>query len=792
MKFSESWLREWVNPSLTTDELVSKLTMAGLEVDSVEPAAQFFSGVVIGEILSVEQHPDADKLRVCQVMGAGQDPVQVVCGAPNARTGIKVPFATIGAILPGDFKIRQARLRGVDSFGMLCAEKELGVSDADDGLWELPADAPVGQDIREYMTLNDSLIEVDLTPNRGDCLSINGLAREVGVICKVDVTTPAIEPVPPAVADSFPVKLLAGTACPRYVGRVIRNINLQAESPAWLVEKLRRSGIRSIDAVVDVTNYVLLELGQPMHAFDLDRLAGGISVRLANPGETLHLLDGSEPTLDGDTLVIADDRSALAIAGIMGGKASGVDSGTRNIFLESAFFDPLAIAGRARKYGLHTDSSHRFERGVDPQLCLVAMDRATALLLQIAGGQAGPVICEELPGHLPPAKTVVLSKGKLVQQLAMEMDNAVVTDIFQRLGLKVVAQDLDTWNVQVPSWRFDISIGMDLVEEVARIFGYNNLPTTTLAAPLEISPARETRISLSQHKSLLVNRGFNEVITYSFVDPKLMAILDPDATFVGVTNPISSDMSVMRTSLWAGLIDTLRRNLSRQKTRACLFETGLCFAGGESLVQEAMIAGLVYGDRQEESWNREKGRVDFYDIKGHVETLVNLTSAAGEFHYKPGQHPALHPGQCAALYRNDRLVGHLGRIHPSVQKQLDLDQPVFLFELKSSILLDAILPVSKPVSRYPEVRRDIAVVVDKAVSAGAIVHAATHAAGPLLKDLKIFDVYEGKGIENNRKSIALGLTYQDHSRTLNENEVTASVDAVVESLKANCQATLRG
>ncbi len=792
MKFSESWLRDWVNPGIDSSELVSRLTMAGLEVDSVEPAAEAFSGVVVGEILSAEQHPDADKLRVCQVAGAPEGPLQVVCGAANARPGIKIPFATIGAVLPGDFKIKRAKLRGVESFGMLCAEKELGISAADEGLWELPATAPVGAELRDYLQLDDTLIEVDLTPNRGDCLSIKGLAREVGVLCKTEVCAPEIPAVAAVNADRLPIHLAAGAACPRYAGRVIRNINRDASSPSWLVEKLRRSGVRAIDPVVDVTNYVMLELGQPMHAFDLARLDGGITVRLAPPGEALVLLDGSVQKLSAGTLVIADDSKALAMAGIMGGDGSAVDEQTRDIFLESAFFDPMAIVGRARSYGLHTDSSHRFERGVDPQLCVQAMERATALLLAIVGGEPGPVVCEELPEHLPAAKTVAISSAKLASQLGMVVDAQAVTDIFQRLGFRVLEADADGWQLEVPSWRFDIAIPVDLVEEVARIHGYNNLPTTTMTAPMAIAPRAESRLDRDALKLLLVDRGFREAITYSFVDPELMAILDPQGAPIQVANPIASDMSVMRTSLWAGLLHTLKHNLSRQQTRARLFETGLRFVQGEQLRQDAVIAGLIYGEREGESWAQARGRVDFFDIKGHVEALLSLTGGADEFSFQPAQHPALHPGQCAALYRGERLAGYLGRIHPSVQQQLDLDHPAFLFELEIEVLLDARIPAFRGVSRYPEVRRDIAVVVARDVPVGAILDSVREAAGDLLIDLIVFDVYEGKGIENNSKSIAMGLTYQEQARTLNDAEVTASVEAVVQALKTKYQATLRG
>ncbi|MFA5494940.1 MAG: phenylalanine--tRNA ligase subunit beta, partial [Porticoccaceae bacterium] len=577
MKFSESWLREWVNPPVDSAELVSRLTMAGLEVDSVEPLAPPFDGVVVGEIVAIAPHPDADKLRVCQVAGGVDGPVQVVCGAPNARLGLKVAFATLGAVLPGDFKIRRAKLRGVESFGMLCAEKELGVSEADEGLWELPADAPVGAELRQYLGLDDNLIEVDLTPNRGDCLSINGLAREVGVLCEVEVSPPPVAPVAATIADTFPVSLEADGHCPRYVGRVIRAVDITRPSPGWLVDKLVRSGVRTIDPVVDVTNYVLLELGQPMHAFDLARLRGGIRVRPSAAGESLTLLDDSQRTLNAGTLLICDDSGPVAMAGVMGGAGTAVSASTSTIFLESAFFDPMAVVGQARQYGLHTDSSHRFERGVDPALCIVAMERATALLLAIVGGEPGPLVVTELSDHLPAPKTVTLRRERLDQQLACVLDDATVEGIFARLGCEVREAGRSGWTVAVPSWRFDITIEADLVEELARVYGYNNLPTRVLASPLAIAPRDEARLALPRLRHELVARGFREAITYSFVDPRIQQLLDPENPAVAVANPISSDMAVMRTSLWSGLIPALQHNLNRQQSRVFLFETGLRF-----------------------------------------------------------------------------------------------------------------------------------------------------------------------------------------------------------------------
>ncbi|MDY0068417.1 MAG: phenylalanine--tRNA ligase subunit beta [Porticoccaceae bacterium] len=794
MKFSESWLREWVNPPVDSAELVSRLTMAGLEVDSVEPVAPPFDGVVVGEIIAIAPHPDADKLRVCQVAGGAEGPVQVVCGAPNARQGLKVAFATLGATLPGDFRIRRAKLRGVESFGMLCAEKELGVSDADAGLWELPAEAPVGENLRDYLDLDDNLIEVDLTPNRGDCLSINGLAREVGVLCNIGVAVPPTAPVAAVRDDSFPVRLDAGGRCPRYAGRVIRGVDISRPSPRWLVEKLARSGVRSIDGVVDVTNFVLLELGQPMHAFDLARLSGGIRVRTSRAGEEIVLLDDSKRTLNEGTLLITDESGPIALAGIMGGAATAVSATTRDIFLESAFFDPMAVVGQARQYGLHTDSSHRFERGVDPELCRLAIERATALLVEIVGGEPGPVVVSELPDDLPEVRTLRLRRARLARQLACDLDEGTVTGIFARLGCEVLEADAEGWTVRVPSWRFDIAIEVDLIEEIARVHGYNNLPSRVLAAPIAIAPRDESRLPVARLRHELAARGFREAITYSFVDPKVQQLVDPDARPVEVANPISSDMAVMRTSLWAGLIPVLARNLNRQQSRIYLFETGLRFvedAGGE-LAQEPMIAGLIQGERHVEGWTGGKERVDFYDLKGHVEALLQLGGEPEAYRFVPASHPALHPGQSAALWRGAELVGHLGRLHPGVQKQLDIDHPVYLFELRLAPLRQAAVPRFREISRFPGVRRDIAVLVDEAVPAQALLDAVRGAAGDLLSELRIFDVYQGKGVETTRKSVAMSLTFQDESRTLNEAEIAAAMDAVVAALNDKFQGTLRG
>jgi phenylalanyl-tRNA synthetase beta chain len=791
MKISESWLREWVNPPITTDELVAQLTMAGLEVDAVESVAGDFTGVIVGEIVACEQHPDADKLRVCQVAGLAEGLSQVVCGAANARIGIKIPFATIGAELPDNFHIKKAKLRGVESFGMLCGQTELKAGDDDTGLWELAADAPVGEDIRQYLNLNDKLIEVDLTPNRSDCLSVKGLAREVGVLNRVAVQSPEIVAVIPTTTDVVGVTLNAGTACSRYVGRVIRNIDISRPSPEWLKTKLARAGLRSIDAVVDVTNYVLTELGQPLHAFDLSKISGAINVRLANQGEPIVLLDGQELKLNADTLVIADSQEAVAVAGIMGGKSSAVSGDTRDLFLESAFFNPLAIAGRARRYGLHTDASHRYERGVDYNLQVDAIERATALLLDIVGGDPGPLV-HVTNEHLPQERQVSLRKARILSGLSLVMADAEVVDILTRLGLTLMSQHAEGWTFTVPSYRFDISIEADLLEELARVYGYNRLPTRSLATPIAIADRPEAVLPLRVVRNQLVARGYQEVITYSFIEPKLSTLFDPINNPVALRNPISADMAVMRTSLLPGLVTILRNNLNRQQEHARLFETGLRFLPTSSgLEQELMLAGLVYGNRVPEVWANTAEPVDFYDIKGDIESVLAITGDASSFSFSAGEHPALHPGQTAAIYRDNELQGYVGALHPTLQQALDIPKNVFLFEIKVAAITKARVPAYTELSRFPEVRRDLAILIDRQLASKTVMDAVAASAGEQLKDLKVFDVYMGKGIDPQRKSIALGLTFQHPSRTLTEDEVTASIGVVLKMLEVKFAATLR-
>lgn len=791
MKFSEQWLRGWVSPQVSRDELVARLSMAGLEVDSVTLAAGVFSGVVVGEVLSTEQHPDADKLRVCQVSN-GAETFQVVCGAPNVRPGLKIPFAMIGAELPGDFKIKKAKLRGVESNGMLCSQAELQVGEGNDGLMELPADAPVGQDFRVYLELDDASIEVDLTPNRGDCLSVAGLAREVGALYDAKVNRPQIAAVPVLHDEVRPVEVLAPTACPRYLGRVIRNVDLSRPTPLWMVERLRRSDVRSIDAAVDITNYVMLELGQPLHAFDLAEINGGIRVRMAEEGEKLVLLDGQEVSLRADTLVIADHQRALAIAGVMGGEHSGVSSTTRDIFLESAFFDQIAVAGKARSYGLHTDASHRYERGVDWQLAREAMERATGLLLEITGGEAGPVIETVSEKDLPSIAPVILRAERIEQMLGMRMEANEVERLLGALGLTVYNEANGQWRVEVPSHRFDISLEVDLIEELARLHGYNRLPVRYPQARLAPQANPESRAGLPALRRLLVARGYQEAITYSFIDPKWFELFNPGVAPLLLANPISNDMAAMRSSLWPGLVKALQHNLNRQQDRIRLFESGLRFVGQlEGLKQEPMLAGVICGSRLPEGWAQSRDAVDFFDIKADVEAVLGFTGALDEFTFAPGQHPALHPGQTARIERDGREVGYLGALHPELVKSLGLDRPVFVFELVLGEVSIGRLPKFRELSRFPEVRRDLALVADLAVPASAVLDVIRENAGEWLTDLRLFDVYQGKGIDPHRKSLAVGLTWQHPSRTLNDDEVNATTHAILTSLEERLNATLR-
>ena len=791
MKFSEQWLRRWVSIEADAQELADKITMAGLEVDGIETVAGEFTGIIVGEIVACEQHPDADKLRVTTVNN-GSEEVQVVCGAPNARVGIKVPFATVGSVLPGNFKIKKAKLRGVESFGMLCAEEELGMAESSDGLMELPLDAPVGQDIREYLGLDDKVIDVDLTPNRGDCLSIAGLAREVSANFLAEVTEESVSPVAPAIDDTFAIKVEAPAGCPRFVGRVIRDVDVTKTTPLWMVERLRRSGIRSIDPVVDVTAYVMLELGQPMHGYDLDKLSGSINARMAKPEEKLALLNGEEVTLNEKILVIADEQRALGIAGVMGGQDSGVSSETKNIFLEAAFFDPIAIAGKARSFGLHTDASHRFERGVDFQLQTKAIERATALINEICGGKPGPVTEVASKEHLPTLREVNLRSEKVDSLLGMHIENSHIEALLTRLGLGMESTGEGIWTVSVPSWRFDISIEEDLVEELGRIYGYNNLPETIPSALLKMKQVDEALVKESDLRRVLTSRGYQEAVSFSFIAPELHELFDPKHEPVALANPIASDLSVMRTSLLPGLVKTVGYNLNRQQSRVRLFETGLTFVKEAGiLTQEPMLATIITGDRYPESWQVKAETVDFFDLKGDFSALLELGQNADQFSFRKGEHPAMHPGQCAEIVRDGTVVGHMGAIHPSVAKKMSVPTSVFMVEVQLNAVIEGKVTAFKSLSKFPEVRRDLALIVEQSVAAGRLEQVIREESGELLRDVRTFDIYSGQGIEEGHKSLAMGLTLQHGSRTLKDEEVNQLIDKVISRLEQEFKASLR-
>jgi phenylalanyl-tRNA synthetase beta chain len=789
MKLSERWLREWVDPPVDTDTIVRQLTMAGLEVDGTMPAAPPFSSVVVGRVESVERHPDADKLTVCGVDVGAADPLQIVCGAPNVRAGMKAPVALVGGELPGGMKIKRAKLRGVESIGMLCSIRELGLGDSHEGLWDLPADAPVGTDLRAWLGLDDTVIDVDLTPNRGDCFSVLGIAREVALINRLPLGGPRLEAVEPAIRDEFPVDVRAPEACPRFVGRVIRGIRPDAESPLWIREKLRRAGLRPIHPVVDVTNIVMLELGQPMHGFDLATLREGIIVRLATDGEKIVLLDGREVALQPDTLVIADHGGPRAVAGIMGGEDSGVSAATRDVFFEVAFFAPLAIAGRARRLGLHTDASQRFERGVDPAQQRRAIERATALLLEIAGGVAGPVIERAADRHLPQPPAVTLRRARLAALLGHSIPDAEIERILSGLGM-TLTRAAAGWEAVPPSHRFDIAIEVDLIEEVARIHGYDNLPEARGTGATVLGQATEHRVPGSRIADTLAARGYQEVVTYSFVDPELQAALFPGTPSLPLANPISSELSHMRVSLWPGLVHALRRNLSRRQGRVRIFEQGLRFVfQANELKQLNTLSGLIAGTRFPEQWGVATSHLDFHDAKGDLEVLLGLTSAT--FTFVPAEHSALHPGQSARIVRDGRDAGWIGTLHPRLVRELDLDKAPLLWELDEDLSFAAELPAFQSISRFPAIRRDIAMVVGEGISAEALLQTIRAAGGALLTECKVFDVYSGERIDSGRKSMAFGLILQESSRTLTDDEADRVVAAVVARLESEFGARMR-
>lgn len=794
MKFSEVWLREWVNPTVNTEMLAEQLTMAGLEVDSIEPAAGKFTGVVIGRVVECHQHPNADKLRVTKVDIGKEELLDIVCGAANCRQGLVVACATVGAVLPGNFKIKEAKLRGELSQGMLCSYSELGIEDDHEGIIELPQDAPIGKDIRDYLKLDDTIIEISVTPNRADCLSIVGVARDIAAVNQLPFSMPTQSQIKASISDTFPVHIETPSDCPRYLGRIVKGINLQVETPLWMKEKLRRGGIRSIDPVVDITNYVLLELGQPMHAFDLAKLSGGIIVRKAKQDEEVTLLDGNVIKLQNDVLVVADEQKVLALAAIFGGLYSGINSNTQDVFLQCAYFNPLAIVNRARRFGLRTDASHRHERGVDPEISYRAMTRTTELLLEICGGSAGPVIDCTAEQDLPQHKPVILTRNKLDRLIGYPIDSKKVETILCNLGCQVTEQGND-WIVSTPSWRFDLQIEEDLIEEVVRIFGYNNIPDVPISAQLVISDHKENNLSINRVKMLLVDRGFQEAITYSFVDPKIQSLLHPSQQALLLPNPISSEMSAMRLSMLTGLLNTVVYNQNRQQNRIRLFETGLRYIPDPQadlgIRQEHILSAVITGKRYDERWNTSDEPVDFYDLKGDLEAVLELTGRIGQYDFRAYNHPACHPGQCAGIYIDNDYIGFIGVIHPELERKLDLNSNTVVFEIQWDKINCQEIPQAVDIPRFPANRRDIAIIVADDIVAADIIKECKKVGGNQLVGVNLFDVYRGKGIADGHKSLAISLVLQDNTRTLEEEEIATTVAKCVAALQQRFQASLR-
>ena len=792
MKFSENWLRELVRIDADRPTLTRALTMAGLEVEGVTVLGAGLTGVVVAQIISAEQHPDADRLHVCSVDAGTGSPLQIVCGAPNARAGIKVPLATVGASLPGGVVIKKAKLRGVESCGMLCSARELGVDADASGLLELPDTAPVGQPLAEYLGLPDASIELSLTPNRADCLSVYGVAYDVAALFAGAVQVPAQAAVAVSSSAQRNVQLQAGSAAPRYLGRVLEGIDMAAHTPLWMAERLRRGGVRPINPVVDVTNYVMLELGQPMHAFDNDTLHGDVVVRQARAGETLQLLDGNVATLDATYLLIADQEAALAVAGIMGGFDSRVTAQTHDIFLESAHFAPLAIMGRARNLGLHTEASHRFERGVDPQLPRRALERASELLLSIVGGRAGPVVVAENVGDLPPPAPVALRRARLARVLGVDVPDDEVLRTFTALGMHVVTTD-DGWQVTAPSRRFDIEREEDLIEEVARIFGYDNIPTHAPSGALRLAIEPEGRLSALGVREQLAVRGYHEAVNLAFLAGERLAQWGFVEGLVPLANPLSADLAVMRPSLLPGLVDALAHNRARQQSRVRLFELGRVFAAGNPPLETPTLAMVACGNARSEQWGEPSRVVDFHDLKGDLDALLAWGGEPRRWSVDNAALPAwLHPGRGARVLRDGVAVGYLGSMHPRLAHALGLGDDIQLLELALEPALVRRLPRAHPVARFPSVRRDLAFDLPEEIRWSQVEQVVRAALGTQLATMLLFDRYSGKGVDPGRKSLAMGLILQDASRTLTDDDADRCVREAIAALEQTCKAKLRG
>ncbi|MBB4707330.1 phenylalanine--tRNA ligase subunit beta [Xanthomonas arboricola] len=791
MKFSENWLRSHVPIQASRDELAATLTAIGLEVEEVTPLGEALGQVVVARIVEAVRHPEADRLQVCSVDAGQGELLQIVCGAPNARAGLVAPLALVGAQV-GALTITAAKLRGVASNGMLCSAKELGLDSDASGLFELPDDAPVGQALAEYLGLPDASIEIKLTPNRADCFSVRGIAFDVAAACASAVVAFEAGAVAPVSTRTLAVELHAGNAAPRYCGRVIEGIDPAAKTPVWLAERLRRSGVRPVSLLVDITQYVMLELGQPMHAFDLDTLQGPISVRHSRSGEQLALLDGRQVTLDDSFLTITDADRPVALAGLMGGLDTRVTDTTRNVFLESAYFDPAAIMGRGRKFGLHTDAGHRFERGVDPALPPQAIEVATRLVLELAGGTPGPVVHAQLPEHLPQPARILLRRARIARVLGIQIDDAEVVRILGALGMQLEAV-AEGWQVMAPSRRFDIAIEEDLIEELARIHGYDRVPTTLPGGASRIAMPSETQLDELSVRRQLVARELQETINYAFVDATLLERWQLTDGLVPLANPLSAELAIMRPRLLPGLVATLGRNAARQAGRVRLFELGKVFAAasdaGAAPQESQHVAAAVCGDALALQWGEPARKVDFHDLKGDLMALAAASGAVLEF--RPSAQPFGHPGRSADIHRDGVCIGWIGQVHPRLAKALDIDVDVIAFELQLTALVKRALPRAGELSRFPSVRRDLAFLVPEEVSWAALSSSVRTTVGPLLREVQLFDRYVGQGVEPGFKSLAMGLILQDNSRTLTDRDVDAVVADVVAVIEREHRARIR-
>lgn len=795
MKISLQWLREWVDAELEPKALGSALTMAGFELESIAPAAPPFAGVRVAEIVSAAQHPQADKLRVCEVsLGEGGALLQIVCGAPNARAGLKTALATVGAQLPGDLKIKAAKLRGVESAGMLCSAKELGLSEVSEGIIELPADASVGADLREYLALDDTVLELAVTPNRGDAMSMRGVAREVAALASKSLVSPDTTPVPASRGERPNIVLGAPAACPRFHARIIVDVDNTRASPIWLRERLRRAGVRSISPVVDITNYIVQELGQPMHAYDLDKVQGGLTARLARAGEHCELLDGRIVELQADMLVIADEAGPVALAGVMGGARTAVSAETRRVLFEVAWFAPSAIAGRGRRFGLTTDASQRFERGVDPEIGALAIERATRLLQSVAGGQAGPVVTVEETAHLKRYPAVSLRVPQIARLLGLSVSADEATALLQRLGIlrQSVGRESsggETLRFASPSHRFDLSIERDLIEEIARLVGFEQIPTRPAQVAQVIQPLASAAATEQRLLDTLAARGYHEAIHFAFVEPGFQSALFPDVAAHTLSNPISSDLAVMRVSLWPGLLKAAMENQRRQQPRLRLMEHGVVFPVGAP--ESDRIAGLAMGPRWPEQWGGGREPVEFFDVRADVAALLSLAAPAQDIRFEAAVSRCLHPGRSARIVRGDQPIGWIGELHPEHVRRLEFVTAPILFELEVEVAFAPARQTFAEPSRYPQVRRDLAFIVDEAVTFSDIRDRVLSAASSALREVTLFDIYRGPGIEEGRKSVALGLILQDKGRTLTDEDTDRLIESVRASLVAGLRATFR-